>query len=318
MSETKDAPRRPAMRGWMIFVLVGAIAIAAGGIAGRLLSSAGGGTAPSDTVLKFFQAVRDNNAHAALAQLATRPSDTTFITDDILRAAHERGAISDITVPSTNSTVVPVTYTLAGETITDRISVTPVGNGYKVSTSLNSGGISIKGKTRTGLPLTIAGTPVTTDSIVLLPGSYPMTTTTDKVLYGTGSLVVKRLGDATTANDLKIQLSPSGLTAAQAAVTTSLQACTSQKSFAPTGCPFKLTGTAADPTTVVWTTLSTPASDMLVTLSATDLSKSTVEVPLRLKIAYLDGTTPHEQELTHTAVGAIDLLKDPVTVTWQA
>ena len=44
-----------------------------------------------------------------------------------------------------------------------------------------------------------------------------MTTTTDKVVYGTGSLVVKRLADATTANDLKLQLSPTGLTASLAA-----------------------------------------------------------------------------------------------------
>lgn len=308
---------RPVVRGWFVFVLVGVIAIAAGGITGRMLTTASGGTGPSDTVLKFFQAVRDNNAKAALAQLATPPSDTTFITDDILRAAHERGAISDISVPSTNSTVVPVSYTIAGEAVTDRISVTAVGNGYKVSTSLNSGGISLKGKIRTGLPLTIAGTAVSTETVILLPGSYPMTTTTDKVVYGTGSLVVKRLADATTANDLKLQLSPTGLTAAQSAVSASLQACTAQKSFAPAGCPFKITVTNANAATVVWTTLSKPADDMIVTLSATDLARSTVEVPLKLSLAYTD-TAPRQQELTHTAVGTIDLLHDPVTVTWQA
>ncbi len=91
-----------------------------------------------------------------------------------------------------------------------------------------------------------------------------------------------------------------------------------QKAFAPTGCPFKLTGTAADPSTVTWTLLSTLADDMKVTLSATDLTRSTVEVPLRLRLAYTDGATPHVQELSPIAVGTIDLLHDPVTVTWQS
>jgi hypothetical protein len=318
MSDSTNVQTKPAaVRGWMVFVVVAVVAIFAGGITGRMLSTANGGTGPSDTVVKFFSAVRDNNAKAALAELATPPTDSTFITDDILRAAHVDGAISNIVVPSTNSTVVPVTYTLAGETVTDRISVQPVGNGYKISTSLNSGGISLKGKIRTGLPLSLAGTAVTTDTVILLPGSYPMTTTTDRLTYGTGSLVVKRLSDATTSNDLKLQLSGKGQMTALAAVTTSLAACVTQKSFTPTGCPFKLTGAKADPSTVTWTLLSTLADDMKVTLSTTDLTRSTVEVPLRLRLAYTDGATPHTQELAPIAVGTVDLLHDPATVTWQ-
>lgn len=319
MSENPNAPTKPAaVRGWLVFIVVAVVAIFAGGITGRMLSTANGGTGPSDTVVKFFSAVRDNNAKAALAELATPPTDATFITDDILRAAHAEGAISNIVVPSTNSTVVPVSYTLAGETVTDRISVQPFGNGYKISTSLNGGGISIKGKIRAGLPLSLAGTAVTTDTVILLPGSYPMSTVTDRLTYGNGALVVKRLSDATTSNDLKLQLSPKGQTAALSGVTTSLDGCLAQKSFTPTGCPFKLTGAKADPNTVTWIQLSTVADDMKVTLSPTDLTRSTVEVPLRLRLSYTDGGTVHTQELSPIAVGTIDLLHDPVTVTWQS
>ncbi len=318
MSENADAStRRTAVRGWMVFLVVAAVAISAGAITGRVLSTSNGGTGPSDTVVKFFSAVRDNNAKAALAELAAPPTDSTFITDDILRAAHVDGPMSNIVVPSTNSTVVPVTYTLAGEVVTDRISVQPVGNGFKISTSLNSGGISLKGKIRAALPLSLAGTAVTTDTVILLPGSYPMTTVTDRLLYGTGSLVVKRLSDATTSNDLKLQLSPKGQMTALAAVTASVDACLTQQSFTPGGCPFKLTGAKADPSSVSWTLLSTLADDMKVTLSTTDLTRSTVEVPLKLRLAYTDGGTPHTQELSPVAVGTIDLLRDTVTVTWQ-
>jgi len=317
MSDPTTPPRRRRLRGWMVFAIVAAVAIAAGGITGKILSGASGGTGPSDTVLRFFQAVRDNDAKGALAELATPPTDTTFITHGVLTAAHTAGAITDISVPATSSTVVPVSYKLGGETITDRVSVQPVGNGYKVSTSLNSGGITLKGKTRPQLPLSIAGVTVTTDTVVLLPGSYPLTTTTDHLRYGSGALVVKRLGDAPSANDLKLELSDAGQSAAADAVTSSLEACAQQKSFAPTGCPFKLTATTADPSTVTWTLLSKPAQDVKVTISATDVSRSTVEVPLQMRISYLDGATTVPQDLaTIQAVGTIDLLSNPATLTW--
>src|SRR5487761_2442861 len=167
MSEPTTEHRKPAVRGWIVFAIVAAVAIAAGGITGRLLAGGNGGTGPSDTVLRFFQAVRDNDAKAALAELATPPADTTFITNEVLAAGHSAGGLSAISVPATTSTVVPVWYTLGGETVTDRISVQPVGNGFKVSTSLNSGGIALKGKVRSQLPLSIAGTLVTTDTVVL-------------------------------------------------------------------------------------------------------------------------------------------------------
>jgi hypothetical protein len=301
----------------MVFAIVAAVAVAAGGVTGRLLAGASGGTGPSDTVLRFFQAVRDNDAKAALAELATAATDTTFITNETLAAGHAAGAISEISVPATNSTVVPVSYKLGGESVTDRISVQPVGNGYKVSTSLNTGGIVLKGKTRAQLPLSIAGMAVITDSVILLPGSYPLTTVTDHLRYGAGTLVIKRLSDAPSANDLKLEVSDVGQTSVASAVTSSLATCTAQKSFVPTGCPFKLTVTTADPSTVTWTLLSTPADDLKITISATDVTRSTVEVPLRMRITYVDGGSPVTQELTAVqAAGTVDLLAKPTTVVW--
>ena len=317
MSESTNESRRPAFRGWMVFAIVAAVAIAAGGITGRVILGASGGTGPSNTVLRFFQALSDNDAKAALAELATAPSDTTFITNEVLAASHAAGAITEISVPTTNSTVVPVSYKLGGETVTDRISVQPVGNGYKISASLNSGGIAMKERVRTQLPLSIAGTQVTTDTVVLLPGSYPLTTVTDHLRYDSGSLVVKRLTDAPSANDLKLEVSDVGQTAASTAVTSSIDACTAQKSFTPAGCPFKLTVTTADPSTVTWTLLSKPGDNLKITISATDVTRSTVEVPLKMRISYLNGTTTVPQDLASIqAVGTIDLLANPTTVVW--
>ncbi len=317
MSGLQTPRRRPLLPGWMIFAIAAVVAVAAGGVTGRVVSRETSGTAPSDTVLRFFEAIRDNDARTVLSELATPPAETTFITNDALAKAHQAGAITDVSVPATSSTVVPVSYKVGGETVTDRISVQPVGNGYKVSTSLNSGGIPLKGRIRTDLPLSIAGIPVRTDTVVLLPGTYPLTTVTDHLRYGTGSLVVKRLTDAPSGNELKPGLSGSGWAAAAAAVTSSLMTCTGQKSFAPPGCPFKLEAGTADPSTVSWSVLSRPADDLRVTVSATEVTKSTVEVPLTMRVSYLDGTTTVPQDLTSIqAVGTINLLADPMTVTW--
>lgn len=317
MTGTGAEPRRRPVRGWIIFVLVAVVAIAAGGITGRVLWGVSGGTGPSDTVLRFFTALSTNDAQGALAELATTPANTSFITDGVLAAAHAKGAIADINVPATNSTLVPVSYTLAGEPVTDRISVEPVGNGYKISTALNSGGISLKDKIRAQLPLTMAGQAVDSDTIVLLPGVYPLTTVTDQLQYGTGTIVIKHLTDTLSSNDLKVSVTDSGKASTDDAVIASLAACVAQKSFAPEGCPFSFSVPGADPATVSWTLLSRPADDLMITVSPSDISQSTVEVPLSVRITYVSGTATVTQDLpTIQAVGTVDLLADPVTVAW--
>ena len=54
-----------------------------------------------------------------------------------------------------------------------------------------------------------------------------------------------------------------------------------------------------------------------ITISATDIAQSTVEVALTIRISYVDGTAAVSQDLaTIQAVGTIDLLANPTTVTW--
>jgi hypothetical protein len=68
---------------------------------------------------------------------------------------------------------------------------------------------------------------------------------------------------------------------------------------------------------VTWTLLSKPADDLKITISATDVTRSTVEVPLRMRISYLNGTSTVPQDLAGIqAVGTVDLLANPTTVAW--
>jgi hypothetical protein len=267
--------------------------------------------------LRFFQAIRDNDAKAALAELASTPTDTTFITNEVLAAGHSAGAITDISVPATNSTVVPVSYKLGGETVTDRISVQPVGNGYKVSTSLNSGRDRSEGQDPGAAAAQHRRHRGHDRQRRAAAGELPVDYGHRPRAVRHGSLVVKRLTDAPSANDLKLEVSDVGQAAAAPPSPRRSKACAAQKSFTPTGCPFKLTVTTADPSTVTWTLLSKPADDLKITISATDVARSTVEVPLLMRISYVDGGTAVPQDLaTVQAVGTIDLLANPTTVTW--
>lgn len=278
------------------------------------------GQGPSDTVARFFTALRDNRAAAALAELASPPPSTRFITDDVLRAGHQDQPIGNISVPVTTALVVPVTYTLGQETVTDTISLTPVGSGFKIITAVNTGGIPVGSQRRPGLPASLAGVEITDDVAFLLPGSYPLTTPTPHLAYGRSKTVtVKRLADTLPTSDFAPQLTTAGRTAVTGAVTASLTACATQHSFAPAGCPFRLSGgvtTTADPAGSTWTVLSAPPADMKIVLGA-DLTKSTVEVPLSMRITFPPGTNPPALDLPRTqAIGRVNLLDKEPTIVW--
>ncbi len=308
--------RRPA---WVIFLIVALVAILLGVATGLLLSrgTGGGGTGPSDTVLRFYQAVRDANAQAALAELAAKPADTSLMTDEVLRSAQASAPLTDITVPPTSSTVVQVSYRLGGEQLTDRVSVTAVGNGYKIITTPNGGGVQLTAIKRTGLSLSIAGKAVTQSSVLLLPGAYPLVGPSANLSYGQGLLKIKRIDDSGNVSELSPAITAKGLTAVKDATRASLTACTKQKTFKPTGCPFRYTGpnsSTADPSLATWAIVGDPTTDLRVTLGS-DPTRADLQTNLVVRITVAPGMAPLDIP-TNGARATVDLTKATPVVTW--
>lgn len=310
--------RQPA---WVVFAIVGLVALVLGIGTGLLLTrgSSGGGTSTSDTVLRFYTAVRDGNAQAALAELATKPADTSLMTDQVLRIAQQTAPITDLQVPATSSTVVQVSYRLGNEQLTDRVSVTAVGNGFKIITPPNSGAIQLAAIQRQGLDLLVADQRVTTGSIMLLPGAYPVRSSSKHLLYGQGTILVKRLDDGGNIAELAPRVTPEGLAAVKKAALASLTACTQVKSFAPPNCPFKYTGpsaTTADPALSTWSLVGDPTMDLRLTLG-TDPTKVELLTNVVARLVVQPGAPPLDIP-TNGARGTVNLTQENLVVTWTA
>ncbi len=310
--------QRPA---WVYFATAALAGIVLGVASGLLLVRAGGqrDTGPSETVKSFYTAIMRADARAALAQLASPPADAPLITDEVLRAAQARAPITDLSVPATSSTVVDVTFRIGGVQATDRVSVTAVGNGFKIITPLNSGGVDLSPLQRQGVTVSVAGQQVTGTKLLLLPGSYPVTSTSPLLTYGDGSLVVSRLDDTGNVSALTPTLTRDGLEQVKQGARESLAACAQVKSFAPAGCPFRYTpptGTNADPQAATWEIVGDPTADLRVTVG-TNLTRAEVQTNLVVRLTVTPGAQPLDIR-TNGARGTVDLTQPEPVFSWSS
>ena len=303
---------------WLIMLVAAVISIGLGTGTGILVAPRQSG--PADTVRRFFTAIRDGNARAALAELRDPPSDTRFITDAVLKQAHASYPLSDISVTPTSTTAVPVVYRLNQDTIADTVSVAQVGDRYKIVSSLNKGGISLGSQRRNGLTMMLAGVEVTTDQVFLLPGIYPITSSSSLLTFGrSGQVAVPRLQDSPQPSDFAVQLTPHGRDRVVKAVRDSLSACLAQRSYTPVGCPFRYTQPVAAPDTATWSIPSPPTDQQIqIKPSAADLTTSTVEVTLpSLRLTFPPGSSPDALDLGRlSAIGRVDLLVADPKIVW--
>ncbi len=321
MTDVSKVRRRPK---WMILAIVGVVAVVLGSGLGLLLSStATGGTGPSDAVLKFYSALSKNNAKQALGLLAKEPDDTSFLTDAILKVAHDQAPLTEILVPATSSTSVTVSYRLGTESVTDKVSVTAVGNTFKILTPLNGGtGVQIGALKQPGVSMFVSGKEVTSGSITLFPGTYPLTTSSPHLSYGQSqTLNVQRFADSVSMSDYSLQVTSSGQEAVKKAVKESLAGCLSQRSFAPTGCPFKYVGqhtSTVDETESTWVLLNQPQDLARIRVAVPDVKLSTVEVPLQLRITFPPGSAQASHDLSMVqAIASVDLLSETPVIVWK-
>ncbi len=322
MTEVNEAKRqRPK---WMILAFVGVIAVVLGTGLGLLLSStATGGTGPSDAVLRFYTALSKNNAKQAISLLAKEPDDTSFLTDAVLKAAHDQAALTEIQVPATSSTSVTVSYRLGTDSVTDKVSVVAVGNTFRILTPLNGGtGVQVGALRQPGVSMFVSGKEVTSSSITLFPGTYPLTTSSPNLSYGQSqTLNVQRFSDSVSMSDYSLQVTAAGQDAVKKAVKDSLASCVSQHSFTPTGCPFKYVGqhtTTVDETESTWVLLNRPEELARIRVAVPDVKLSTVEVPLQLRITFPPGSAQASHDLSMVqAIASVDLLSETPVIVWK-
>ena len=221
-----------------VAIAVGVVVLLAGaGVGGYFLflkDKDDGKAAIGDAVQKFYQAVADGHASAALDQLATKPASTALLTDDVLTASQKAAPISGITTTVDSSTKeeaqVTVRYTMGGKDVEQTLTVRKTDNVWKVVEGTSTVDLSAVG---TGsLPLELNGSPVDAQTAaVLFPGSYTLTTTTPYVALDHNTFMVTDLGSS-KASPVTATLTDDGVTAFQTAVQGSVDACVAATTIA--------------------------------------------------------------------------------------
>lgn len=308
-----QARRMIRLRSVILFVAVGMVAALLGGTVGVLI-----GRSPRDqsaVVSALFTSLASGDATTATSLLAWPPADTSFLSNDVVRIGRQNATISNVTATATSASTVSVSYRLGDVAVEDVIPVTTVGSQFRVAVRLNGGGIPVGAHRSDAVPVFVAGRRVTTDEISLFPGSYPVTTTSPYLSYGTGTLVVRKLSDSATADDFALRVTGQGQEAIDSAVTASLAACAAQRVAAPQGCPFRFS-TSADLADQELTWTVTTSGQAATTGDITDPTAVPIQVSVTARLTV--GTQEARTLPASWATGTVDLTAPTPTVRWRA
>jgi hypothetical protein len=199
----------------------------------------GGKTTPAEAVQSYLEALADSDAETALALVDEVPSDSPFLTDEVLAASNELAPLTDIEVTEPTeadySTSVTATYSLGDVPVTTEFSV----NEYEADDVWKLTAVTADldfGDRFEGLDMTVNGEPLDSSSIEVFPGTYELATTTPNFeVTGQTVLTVREPFDYPTLSDTKAGLSEEGVLVFRKAVTDAVAACVASTTFAA-GC----------------------------------------------------------------------------------
>jgi hypothetical protein len=202
---------------------------------------------PSDTVLGYLTALSSGDADSALSYGATKPAESSMLTDKVLTAASKREPLTSIDVPAVEGespASVRASYKIGETPVTETFTVIKQGEEWKlerVAADVELGLI------RSGsVPLLINGTKVSKSAVSLFPGSYTFSTGLDYVDYGAKSTILIKTPSAfPDTTELALRVNGKGKSAAVTAARKSYAKCLKSDDPAPSKCPNRWTSSAA-------------------------------------------------------------------------
>lgn len=264
--------------------------IASGGTGGGTSSAPAQAAKASDAVQGYLQALADGDAQGALAYASTTPSDTTFLTNEVLAASTTLAPISGITVPEVDDEYaysVDASYKLGSQAVNASFSVEKDGDSWKlreVAYDLDLG--SRRNKT---LPMIINGVTVESNTIALFPGSYEFTTGSKRIDYGKSNvLVVESPADYPRGiSEIQPTLTSAGEKAFTDALETSIKTCMKSKDLKNKNCPNNVTKISGSVTpkegTFSWSWDKGALDNLKVRLDYDNPAVASASVYLRMK-----------------------------------
>ena len=102
----------------------------------------------------------------------------------------------------------PATFRIGDETVTEDFQVVKSGDDWQMHEVGST--IDFTSTRSNTLPMMLNGKALEVDKVTLFPGSYTLSTGSDKIAYGTGKFTVKGSADYLNGSDLTPTLTPEG------------------------------------------------------------------------------------------------------------
>ena len=280
---------------------------------------------PSDAVRGFLEALAAGDAQTALGYAQTQPTDTTFLTNEVLAASAKLAPITGINVPEVNDEYaysVDASYKLGSQAVNTSFTVEKEGDAWKlreVAYDLDLG--SQRSKT---LPMVVNGVSVATDSILLFPCSYEFTTGSKNVGYGKSNVLAVQSPSDYPRGLAEIQptLTSAGEKEFTSALENSLEKCMKSKKMENPGCPNsfdRTSGPKPKDGTFKWSYDKDALDNLKVDLVYSNPAVAEAYVSLGLEaIADCEngGTCTYTPTFGNRKPTA-NLTKDPVKISWK-
>lgn len=230
-----------------VVVIVALVLVFSGIFSGG--NTADGGTAErpkdskqsaKDIATNYLTAISEGRADDAKKMLGSVTSDTSLMTNEVLKDSLTRAPITDISVtdPTDSSGyTVDVSYKVAGEAVNDEYSVDT--RGGTIITSAPR--LSLYGLK--GVDITVNGVTIKNEDkgYAVFPGSYVVASANKYLdIEGDSTIVVTKSGSSDTTN-LKAKVSQAGIDLFREKVIPEAKACLASKALDP-GCNIALSG----------------------------------------------------------------------------
>lgn len=215
------------------------IGLLAGGVA-LLLIIIGGAVwainlrnAPAKALEEFFDAVVAADAEAAINLLETAPSDTSLITDEVLRRSQELAPFTDVKLRAGSSSV-RVELKVGGKQEVEYIDMVKTDDGWRVSDFPRE--VSVAGSV---LGKVNGAKPVDPTTLTLLPGTYELDDPSPNLEYRTNEKTFTVLSYGIGPNT-SLSVSQAGKDATVKAIQDYFTNCARSTDAQPKGCPYQL------------------------------------------------------------------------------
>ena len=179
----------------------------------------------SDAVQGYLNALAAGDATKALSYLSQQPSDTSMMTDAVVKASLKSVPLTGITVPKVTDKYayeVSASYKLGDRPVNAKFEIDNSSGHFLIDQGYAELDLS---DVANGLPLTLNGTKVSADKVYLFPGSYQLATTAKYISLGSSADFLVQQPDDYPDVEPKAELTAEGQKIFKQKVTAAADAC---------------------------------------------------------------------------------------------